>query len=128
MKKKLIITLSVILVTVISITVAQTMINKKHPRLSAEKRAEEQTKKMTNIYNLTEDQQKQIYLVNLEYQTKTFALTEDKSGDGTKKPGEQYLRDEHEKSVLPIFDANQKIKWDQNKEYRKKHPKNEKVK
>jgi hypothetical protein len=126
MKKKLIIILSVVLVTVIGITVAQVMTSKKNPRLSAEKRAELQTKKMTGIYNLSEDQQSKIYLVNLEYQQKELALLQNKAENNMQKSTEAELRDEHEQKVLPILTEDQKIKWNQHKEYRKTHPREEK--
>lgn len=128
MKRKAIITVSIVLVTLIGITVAQTVMGNKKPKMTPEKKAELQTKKMTDIYQLTEDQQKQVYLVNLDFQKKVSALNEDKNNSGTQKSGENYLRDEHEKSIYPILNENQKIKWDQHKEYRKKNPKVEKTK
>lgn len=123
MKKKLIIFISLALLTAGGIVIAQSVIaNNKKNRMVAE-RTEKQTNKMVEIYGLTPAQKDVIFKVNQEFQNQLSDLVSDHKGASDFEVREEAILYSHEQNAFAVLDETQKAKWLAAKEYRKDHPK-----
>ena len=123
MKKKLIIFISLALLTAGGIVIAQGVIaNNKKSRIVAE-RTEKQTNKMVEIYGLTPAQKDVIFKVNQEFQNQLSDLVSDHKGASDFEVREEAILYSHEQNAFAVLDETQKAKWLAAKEYRKAHPK-----
>lgn len=123
MKKKLIIFISLALLTAGGIVIAQGVIaNNKKSRIVAE-RTEKQTNKMVEIYGLTPAQKDVIFKVNQEFQNQLSDLVSDHKAASDFEVREEAILYSHEQNAFAVLDETQKAKWLAAKEYRKAHPK-----
>jgi len=123
MKKKLIIFISLALLTAGGIVIAQGVIaNNKKNRIVAE-RTEKQTNKMVDIYGLTPAQKDAMFKVNQEFQNQLSDLVSNYKGAPDFEVKEEAILYSHEQNAFAVLDEVQKAKWLAAKEYRKAHPK-----
>ena len=123
MKKKLIIFISLALLTAGGIVIAQGVIaNNKKNRIVAE-RTEKQTNKMVDIYGLTPAQKDAMFKVNQEFQNQLSDLVSNYKGAPDFEVKEEAILYSHEQNAFAVLDEAQKAKWLAAKEYRKAHPK-----
>ena len=123
MKKKLIIFISLALLTAGGIVIAQGVIaNNKKSRIVAE-RTEKQTNKMVDIYGLTLAQKDAMFKVNQEFQNQLSDLVSNYKGAPDFEVKEEAILYSHEQNAFAVLDEAQKAKWLAAKEYRKAHPK-----
>ena len=123
MKKKLIIFISLALLTAGGIVIAQGVIaNNKKSRIVAE-RTEKQTNKMVDIYGLTPAQKDAMFKVNQEFQNQLSDLVSNYKGAPDFEVKEEAILYSHEQNAFAVLDEAQKAKWLAAKEYRKAHPK-----
>jgi hypothetical protein len=123
MKKKLIIFISLALLTAGGIAIAQGVIaNNKKSRIVAE-RTEKQTNKMVDIYGLTPAQKDAMFKVNQEFQNQLSDLVSNYKGAPDFEVKEEAILYSHEQNAFAVLDEAQKAKWLAAKEYRKAHPK-----
>ena len=123
MKKKLIIFISLALLTAGGLVIAQGVIaNNKKSRIVAE-RTEKQTNKMVDIYGLTPAQKDAMFKVNQEFQNQLSDLVSNYKGAPDFEVKEEAILYSHEQNAFAVLDEAQKAKWLAAKEYRKAHPK-----
>ena len=124
MKKKLVLVVSIIAVFGLSIVIGQSVIqSNQRTRLNPEQKAEIQTKKMIELFDLNDAQQNTVYALNLDYQNKLYALNVDKKKGVDTKASKDALDITYDEKLVAILTGTQVDKWKEYKKFKEEHPK-----